>query len=118
MQAFLSKNKRYPKEALDKKVEGTVSIRYSIDFMGKVTKTKILAGIGFGCDEEAQRIVSLLSFTIPKTRKMRVVYQKTAHIHFKLPKKPVVQKFVYAVTKKDVASNQKGGTAYNYQVNM
>jgi len=116
MQAFLAKHKRYPKEALEGRVEGTVSIRYSIDYLGKVTRTKVLAGIGFGCDEEAQRIVSLLTFSVPKTRKMRVNYQKTAHIHFKLPKEPVQQRFVY-VTKKESDSSGKAGTSYNYQVN-
>jgi len=117
MQTFLGSNKKYPQEALENKVEGTVSIRYSIDYLGKVIKTKVLAGIGFGCDEEAQRIVSLLVFSVPRTRKIKVIYQKTVHIHFKMPKKRVDQRFVYAITKEDDKTKGKGGTSYDYHVN-
>lgn len=85
MQAFLAKNKIYPSDALENKIEGTVTVRYTIDFKGNVIQTKVLAGIGFGCDEEAERIVSLLKFNVPKSRKLKVQYQKTVHIHFRLP---------------------------------
>ena len=97
---FIRKHKRYPKEALDKKIEGTVSIRYTINYRGNVVRVKILAGLGHGCDEEASRIVKLLKFKVPKTRKARVQFQKNMHIHFKLPK--LVQKttkIVYTATK-------------------
>jgi hypothetical protein len=54
-----------------------------------VIKTKILAGLSHGCDEEAIRVVSLLKFAVPKTRKLKVQYHKTVHLHFRLPETPL-----------------------------
>jgi len=35
LEAFVKKELRYPKEALEAKVEGTVSVRYTVDYKGK-----------------------------------------------------------------------------------
>ena len=86
MKKFLSKNLRYPKEAIENKIEGTVSLKYDIDYKGKVINTHILAGIGHGCDQEASRIVKMLKFDIKRAKKIKVVYHKNIKIHFKLPK--------------------------------
>lgn len=82
---FIQKNLRYPGEAIESKVEGTVRIRFSIDHQGKVFKSQIIGGIGHGCDEEAQRLVGLLVFIVSKSYKLRVQYHRILNIHFKLP---------------------------------
>ncbi len=87
MKAFIGKNLRYPKQALENKIQGTVYVRFDIDHRGKVTDTKVIKGIGSGCDEEAQRLAMMLEFQIPKTRGVRVVFHKNIQIHFRLPKK-------------------------------
>lgn len=86
MLAFIVQQLKYPQEALAKRVEGTVIIKYAIDQHGDVTEAKVLAGVGHGCDEEAVRIVKLLKFKSPKNRGLRVVFHKNIQIHFKLPK--------------------------------
>ena len=86
MKQFVRENLKYPKEAFEKRIEGTVTLRYSIDHNGKVSDTHIVSGLGHGCDEEAVRIVSLFKFEVPKTRKMKVLFHKDIHIHFRLPK--------------------------------
>lgn len=84
---FLYSNLKYPKAALDNKVEGTVVIRYDIDNKGDVIKTKILSSIGHGCDEEAARVIKLLKFDIPKgPRKLKIIFHRTTKVKFKLPK--------------------------------
>ncbi len=92
---FIKDNLKYPKEALEKKIEGIVFIKYTIDHKGKVIESQVLKGIGHGCNEEAQRIVSLLKFDIPKgPRKLRVTFHKKTQISFKIPKpkaKPVTK---------------------------
>jgi len=45
MRALIRKELKYPKEALESKIEGTVYLRYNIDYKGKVTSSKILSGI-------------------------------------------------------------------------
>lgn len=87
MREFISKNKKYPKEALEEKIEGTVFIKYTINYKGKVIETKVVKSLGYGCDEEAQRVVKLLEFEAPKNRGIKVKFFKNIQIHFRLPKK-------------------------------
>lgn len=86
MKEFISKELRYPKEALKLRKEGTVKLRYDIDYKGKVTEVFILSGLGYGCDEEAERIVKKLKFHVDKNHKIKVVFHKNIQIHFRLPK--------------------------------
>ncbi len=84
---FIKENLKYPKEALKAKIEGTVLVRYEIDYKGKVTDAKVKKGIGYGCDEEAMRVIKLLKFEVPKNpRKLRVTFHKENKINFKIPK--------------------------------
>ena len=85
LRQFITKNLRYPKEALKEKIEGTVVIRYSINYKGKVVAAKIIAGLGGGCDAEAKRLVHLLVFTAPKNRGIKALFHRDLQIHFKLP---------------------------------
>ena len=88
MRELIRKELKYPNEALEAKIEGTVFLRYYIDYKGKVISSKILSSLGYGCDEEAQRIVSKFKFEVPKgPRKTKVKFHKTIKIHFRLPKK-------------------------------
>ena len=121
MNAFLKKQQLYPEEALKERVEGSVHIRYTISHEGKVIGTKVISGIGSGCDEEAERIVRLLLFEVPKTHKLRVQFHKSIRIHFKLPrpKKPAEQLLQYEVSsnvkQKDEAED-KSDKSYHYQI--
>lgn len=88
LEAFVKKELRYPKEALEAKIEGTVSVRYTVDYKGKVTDAHIISGLGHGCDEEALRIVKSLSFKVPNDGKIKSKYTRKLHIHFRLPGSP------------------------------
>ena len=86
---FVSSNLRYPEEALQRKVEGSVKVAYDVDVFGEVSNVKLLGGIGYGCDEEAVRIVKMLRFEKKKYRGLRVGFHNTILIHFRLPGKIV-----------------------------
>ncbi len=88
LEAFVKKELRYPKEALEAKVEGTVSVRYTVDYKGKVIDAGIISGLGHGCDEEALRIVRSLQFRVPNDGKIKSKYSRKLHIHFRLPGSP------------------------------
>lgn len=88
--AFVKKELRYPKEALAAKVEGRVSLQYTVDYKGKVTDVHLISGIGHGCDEEALRIVKLMQFKVPEQGKIKSKYSRKLHIHFRLPGSPAV----------------------------
>ncbi len=87
MRLFIAQQMRYPKAALEQKIEGTVYIKYSINYQGKVVNTKVISSLGHGCDEEAIRLVKLLTFKVAKIRKGKILYHKSIQIHFKLPVK-------------------------------
>ena len=89
LKAFISKNLRYPKEALAEQIEGTVVIRYTINYKGKVVASKIVSPLSHGCNEEAERLVRLLKFEVPKNRGVKATFHKTLSIHFRLPQTPV-----------------------------
>lgn len=86
MAAFVKKELKYPEAARDAKVEGTVVLRVSIDYRGKVVATRVKKGLGHGCDEEAQRVISLLQFDVPQSRKKKVRIHQDLNVHFKLSK--------------------------------
>jgi TonB family protein len=54
---YLRKNLRYPQEAKEKKVEGTVRVEFMVDAEGKLSDFKIKKGLGYGCDQEAIRLI-------------------------------------------------------------
>ncbi|MCB9353620.1 MAG: TonB family protein [Lewinellaceae bacterium] len=85
LSAFIQEHLRYPAAALEAGAEGTVIVEYDIDYQGKVVATRVLQGVGSGCDEEACRVVRLLKFDVPKNRGVRVLFHKKAHIKFKKP---------------------------------
>ncbi len=86
MKAFVNEHLQYPEEAAKHGIEGTVSLRYRINHEGKVDHVDIISGLGYGCDEEAVRVVKLLRFQVDKVRKLRVTFHKNIHVHFKKPK--------------------------------
>jgi len=130
MGRFIKETLKYPPEAIKEKAEGTVVIRMDIDFKGKVVATKVKTGVGYGCDEEAQRVAKLLKFELESSvRKGRILYHKTINIRFKLPKtkpapkkkaKPAITQTqltynVVSSSKKPVSSSSSNG-GYTYTI--
>ena len=55
---YIRKKLRYPAAARKNKVEGKVFVQFIIDKNGDVTESKVIQGIGYGCDEEAVKAIS------------------------------------------------------------
>lgn len=92
MREFIAKEMKYPESALENKIEGTVYLKYEVDYKGAVVSSRILSHLGYGCDEEAQRIVSKLTFYVGKNpRKLKIKFNKSIKINFRLPKKKMVK---------------------------
>ncbi len=92
LKKLVVKELKYPKEALEQKIEGTVKVAFTVNHKGKVIETKVLSKLGHGCDQEAERIVKLFKYDIPKNRGVKVLFHKQIGINFRLPKVPVVPK--------------------------
>jgi len=106
MRDFIRSEMKYPPAALEAKVEGKVYLKYEVGHKGKIGNIRVISGIGHGCDEEAKRIVSLFKFQIPKNpRKLRIKFNKSIRINFKLPKaKPIAKKPTVKVNSQPVKS--------------
>ncbi len=57
---FIGKNLKYPKEAREKKIEGTVFLKLIVEEDGSIIETAILKSLGHGCDEELTRVVKAM----------------------------------------------------------
>lgn len=60
MYQWLSKNLNYPSAAVRANVQGKVFLNFIVEKDGSITEVKVLKGIGFGCDEEAMRVVKAM----------------------------------------------------------
>ncbi len=124
MREFIRRQMKYPKDAIDKKIEGTVHVNYAVSGSGKVIKTKVVSGIGYGCNEEAERIVKLLKFKMDKILKKKVTFNKKIRINFKLPKaapkkNQSTRSISYTVSqskKKGTVEKKKPKQSYGYTI--
>ena len=66
-------------------------IEYDIDHQGVVVGSRVLKGLGHGCDEEAARLVKLLKFDVAKNRGIHVLFHQKLRVQFRMPKKQVVE---------------------------
>ena len=79
---FLKENIKYPLEALNKKIQGSVYVTFVINEDGSLSNIKILKGIGGGCDEEVLRVVKLMPNWKPGKQKGKPVM-----VQFNMPVK-------------------------------
>ena len=73
---YLSKNLRYPRGAADAGVQGKVYVSFVVGRDGEISKIELLKGIGFGCDEEATRVIKGMPKWIPGKQSGRAVMCK------------------------------------------
>ena len=84
---FLGNNLVYPLEAKEAGIEGKVFVEFYIERDGTVCDAKVLRGIGYGCDDEALRVIGLMPKWSPgKQRGKAVRVRYTLPINFKLSK--------------------------------
>jgi len=82
---FVSSNLTYPEDALKNQITGLILAEYNVDNLGQISDIRITKGIGYGCDEEAIRIISLMVYEPVYNRGMRIKSKMKARILFKLP---------------------------------
>ena len=73
---YIAENLKYPESAKEKGIEGKVYIQMVIDTDGSITDVKAVKGIGYGCDEEAVRVISEAPAWQPAEQRGKKVKQK------------------------------------------
>ena len=124
---YIHEHLTYPENALKEKIEGIVLVSAQIDDNGDVLDAKVEKGIGYGCDEEAIRLIRGLQFGGVKNQGIRLKTRKKFRIEFKLKKSVKSendqQTIAYSIKKenKDNEINKPGkssGTTYSYTINL
>lgn len=54
---YIGENLKYPQEAYKNKIEGKVYVSFTIEKDGAVADVKVNRKLGYGCDEEAVRVI-------------------------------------------------------------
>jgi TonB family protein len=83
---FLQRNLRYPSAALRANVGGKVYVQFIVNKDGTIQDIQILKSVGFGCDEEAIRLIKSVPRWTPGKQSGRAVRSRfTQPITFVLP---------------------------------
>jgi TonB family protein len=124
-QNFIKENVIYPEEALLNKIEGLVFVKYTVNNIGEVVDVEVTKGIGFGCDEEAIRVIRLMTYEPARNRGVKMKVEMKTRFHFKLPQivQPETQAGIqikYSTTTPEQTNNpeQKPRAVYNYTINL
>jgi TonB family protein len=77
---YLKKNLRKPKQAIEKQIVGSVTVEFLVNKEGKLLDFKIVKSLGYGCDEEAIRVIKEGPNWMPKVnggvaRRQRVIQE-------------------------------------------
>ncbi|MBO9614254.1 MAG: TonB family protein [Dyadobacter sp.] len=82
---FLGRNIKYPTKASKADVQGKVFVNFVVTSEGDIKDVKVLKGIGYGCDEEAVRVISKFPKWTPGKQDGKAVSVKfTVPINFQL----------------------------------
>jgi TonB family protein len=77
---YMLDNIKYPQEAKNKGIHGTVYVSFTVKSDGSISDAKVLRGIGGGCDEEALRVVNAMPKWAPGKQK-----GKDVDVQFNMP---------------------------------
>lgn len=56
---------RYPEKAKASNITGSVTVEYTVDKDGSTKNISVVKGLGYGCDEEAIRVITETKYTNP-----------------------------------------------------
>jgi TonB family protein len=87
---YIIDNLKYPVNAMEKHIEGIVHLSADVNDDGNISGVRVEKGIGFGCDEEAVRLIDGLHFGRVTNRGIRVKTRKKFRVQFRI--KDAVQK--------------------------
>ncbi len=81
---FLGNEIEYPQPAIRSNTQGKVFVEFVVNKSGEPSDMRVRKGIGFGCDEEALRVIALTKWDAGKQRGVPVNVRMTVAIQFKL----------------------------------
>ncbi len=61
MYKFIEIRIRYPRKALKNNISGEVITQFTLDTKGDMKDIHVIKGIGYGCDEEMVRVLTIMN---------------------------------------------------------
>jgi hypothetical protein len=120
---FVSQNLIYPEYALKNRIEGFVFAEYEVNDLGEISDIIIKKGLGYGCDEEVIRLLSLMVYEPVHNRGLRVKSKMKSRFLFKLPAAPTTEKpgnvvkINYTITE-EKDKLKPANESYTYTINL
>jgi TonB family protein len=85
---YLEQNLQYPQQALENKIEGKVTVQFTIDMTGQLSDFRVVRGLGFGCDDEVIRLIRQGPKWSPTKKNEAPIKDRVrVRMRFSLPKK-------------------------------
>lgn len=85
LERFLSKNLKYPEEARKNGISGDVIVEFIVNADGSLSGFRILKKLGYGCDEEALRVIRSMPAWNPGTKSgLKVKTRTVLPVNFSL----------------------------------
>ena len=81
-QSYISDNLKYPEDAIKHNIKGIVYLSANIDDNGNVLEITVEKGLGYGCDEEAVRLIREVHFGGVTNKGIRLKTKKKFRIRF------------------------------------
>lgn len=117
LRKFIDSQLRYPEKALENRIEGQVHISYTVSNEGKVEDIEVVSGIGYGCDEEAVRLISLLKYGAADNHGVKVRSSMRTRISFRLPGSTgLAIQYTVTPSKEKPAPEKAGQQTYGYTI--
>ena len=83
---YLVDNMRYPEQAIENKIQGKVTIQFTVQQSGVLNDFKVVKGLGYGCDEEVIRLIRQGPKWTPTRRNAEPLKGKVkVRLRFQLP---------------------------------
>jgi TonB family protein len=85
-QNYIKDNLHYPEEALETKIKGVVILQFTVKPNGEISQIIVIKGLGYGCDQEAIRLLEEGPKWVPGSKDGEPIEMKT---EFKVKFKPL-----------------------------
>lgn len=122
---FINENIVYPEQAIASKIEGQVYVSYTVNNIGEIVDVEIIKGIGYGCDEEAIRVIRLMQYEPARNRGVKMKVEMKTRIQFKLPvadqrglQGEMQINYTTSIPNKANSPESKPQAVYSYSINI
>ena len=108
LKKWLSENMRYPEDAIHKKEEGKVAVKFIVMDDGSISNAEVVSGVSPSLDAEALRLIKQMPKWIPASNEGKACsIECTLRITFKLPASSLPLK---TIPKVDLAGDKQPNT--------